>query len=447
MNHFIPTSPAEKRAILERLGIKDWKQLLSHIPKELIHEEDLNLPPPLSEPEIESYLQQLANNNLSPLIIFAGAGAYDHYVPALVDYVASKPEFYTAYTPYQAEASQGTLQALYEYQSMVAHLYAMEASNASLYDAGTGLAEALRMAIRIKQVDRVLVADTIHPYYIQVARTLLGEDKIDLLPTHDGRIEIATLRNMLNRTQYAGFALQTPNFYGILEDVDPISDTVHTHDTLLIAVANPISLALVKPPGEYDADIAIGEGQPLGIPLSFGGPYLGILVGKKKYIRQFPGRIIGKTVDLDGNPAYTMVLQTREQHIRRAQATSNICTNQTLMAIRAAVYLVVMGTYGLREVAELSLQKAHYLHKRLTELRGVDPVYSYPFFNEFLIKLPLSAEYVVERLLEYNILAGVPLSRFFPERDNELLVAVTEKRTKLEMDHFVDRLRHVINGR
>ncbi len=441
MSHFIPITPEEKKEMLKKIGVKNFEELINTIiPEEIRLKGELDLPESLSELEVKREVEKIANLNVSTdsFINFMGAGAYDHFIPSAVFHIISRPEFYTAYTPYQAEASQGTLQALYEYQSMICELMEMDIANSSMYDGGTAIAEACRMALAIKKGEKVLVAGTLHPYYLRCIKTYLSEEKVLICPEKGGQIDIEKLDELMKDA--CAFVCQSPNFYGVLEEVFDISEIVHKNGGLLIAVPLPISLGLLSPPGEYDADIVACEGQTLGLPLNFGGPYLGILCARREFIRYMPGRIIGRTVDKDGKDAFCMVLQTREQHIRRARATSNICTNQTLCAIASAVYLALMGKEGLREVAELCMQKAHYLAEKIEEIEGFNLKYKKPFFNEFVVETPLPALEICEKLKDKKIFAGVPLSKFYPEREKELLIAVTEKRTKCELDNFVELL-------
>ncbi|MEO0079010.1 MAG: aminomethyl-transferring glycine dehydrogenase subunit GcvPA, partial [candidate division WOR-3 bacterium] len=404
----------------------------------------LDLPEPLSEPEAVSLLSGLARRNIGTdqLVCFAGAGAYDHYTPAIVDTIVSRPEFYTAYTPYQPEVSQGTLQAIYEFQSLVCRLYAMEVANASMYDCATALAEATHMARDISRRPRVLVSDGVHPAHLEVVRTYchgLGIP-IETVPLKHGVTDSAVLEQMCDK-DVAAVLIQHPNFFGAIEPAPRLSDIVHQAGALLVVSADPISLGALQPPGEYGADISVGEGQSLGLPLSFGGPYLGLMSAKKKYIRNMPGRIAARTVDVDGRTGYVLALQTREQHIRRERASSNICTNQALCALAANVYLCVMGRTGIAEVARQCMAKAHYLARAIGCVPGFVPETSTPFFKEFTVQTPVPAAQVVEAGIRHGILAGVDLARFNPEWKNRLLVAVTEKRTRAEMDRYVEFLR------
>jgi glycine dehydrogenase subunit 1 len=370
---FIPNTDKDREEMLKAIGVSSFEELLKPIPKNLRLKKPLDLPPALSEFEIKKLMCEIAKENITTkdYISFLGAGSYDHHIPAVVDYVVSRPEFYTAYTPYQAEVSQGTLQALYEYQSMICELTRMEVANASMYDGATSLAEACLMAMSINERNKVILSEAIHPYYKRVVETYLGKERVSYAPIKNGVTDISALEGVLD-DKISAFAVQQPNFLGLLEDVDEIEKIVHKNGGLYIATVLPISLGILKPPGEYNADIAVGEGQSLGLPQSFGGPYLGIFATKRDFIRRMPGRLIGRTTDVESKQGFVMTLQTREQHIRRERATSNICTNESLCAIAAAAYLAIMGKEGMREVGELCLSKAHYLSDKIKNINGFD---------------------------------------------------------------------------
>ena len=442
--HYIPMTDADRQRMLAAIGVSSFDELISHIPEQYKLKGLLNLPRGLSEYEATRLLRDLSARNLSTdeYVCFLGAGAYDHFVPAAVDHILLRSEFYTAYTPYQPEVSQGTLQAIYEYQTLICELTGMDVANASMYDGASALAEAALMSVAQTRRRRVLVAATLHPLYRKVLDTYTRGQGIEVVtvPETAGRTDTSALKKLLTEAS-ACVLVQHPNFYGVLEDVDAISEATHAAGALLVTSNDPISLALLKPPGAYDADIATGEGQPLGIPLSFGGPYLGIFAVKKNLVRRMPGRLIGMTTDTQGRRGFVMTLQTREQHIRREKATSNICTNQGLMALAATVHLALLGKQGFRRVAEMSLQKSHYLARQIAQVPGCELAFDQPFFKEFVVRTPVAATEIVEKLLERKIFAGVPLSQFYPKRPHELLVAVTEKRTREEMDAFVQALR------
>ncbi|MDD2889786.1 MAG: aminomethyl-transferring glycine dehydrogenase subunit GcvPA [bacterium] len=440
---FIPNTDKDRAEMFAKIGVKNFEALLAPIPEHLRLKEPLNIPQPLSEMEVKKLLHQLASNNVTG-ISFIGAGSYDHYIPSLVDYVISRPEFYTAYTPYQPEASQGTLQTIYEYQSMICELFNMDIANASMYDGGSAIAEACKVASNANSKTTFLISEGVNPNYRKCVETYFGKKKVKIIPLKNGQTDIEAIKDIYAKNKdIACTVIQSPNFLGILEPVKEISSVVHSVNSLFIGVPLPISLGMLTPPGEWGADIAVAEGQAFGISQAFGGPGLGILSCKKDFVRSMPGRIIGKTQDSQGRRGFVMTLQTREQHIKRERATSNICTNEGLCAIAACVYLTVMGPQGLKEVGELCYNKAHYLAKRICEINGFKLVYEKPFFNEFVVSTPVSAEKIVNKLAKKKIFAGVPVSKFYSGHKNELLIAVTEKRTKEEIDYFVDSLKNI----
>jgi len=436
---------AEQTEMLATIGAGSLDELFDAIPSPLRFRGELDLPPARSELELQRELNEIATHNhgAHDMVCFMGGGAYDHFCPALVDQLILRGEFLTAYTPYQAEASQGSLQAFFEFQTQVARLCALDIANASLYEGATAVAEAVLMALNATGRRRVLVAATLHPEYRSVLETYLSDLPATLieLPAEIGRVAAATVRANLD-DDTAAVVVQSPNFWGLIEDWDGCFEAVHEVDgTAAIAVFNPIACALLRKPGECGADIAAGEGQPLGVPLSLGGPYLGLFAARKQYLRKMPGRLIGRTADADGRPAYCLTIQTREQHIRGARATSNICTNQGLLALRATMFMTTMGTVGLRETAEQCYHKAHYLADRITSLDGYELKYDGPFFNEFCVRCPHPVTEVIEAAKRRRILAGVaPHGRRLGRigEANDLLVAVTEKRTRAEMDALVD---------
>jgi glycine dehydrogenase subunit 1 len=386
-----------------------------------------------------------ANVNTADLACFLGAGAYNHYIPTTVNYVLSRGEFYTAYTPYQPEISQGTLQAMFEYQSMMCALTGMEVSNASHYDGATALAEGVMMAVAVSRGDRrkVVVSPAVHPQYRQVVRTYTQGMELNITGDENLTAAIPDLQKLLD-DKTAALVVSSPNFFGQIEDLQGLADAVHAAGALLIVVANPMSLGLLTPPGQFGADIVCGEGQPLGIPLSFGGPYLGFFTTRKNLVRQMAGRLVGETVDVDNQRGYVLTLSTREQHIRREKATSNICSNQGLMALAAAVYMSTLGKCGLRNVAELNYHKAHYAAEQIDALRGFVVDKRKPFFNEFVVKFPRSVASVNAHLLsEHGILGGYDLGQAYPHLKNHMLVAVTEMNTKEQIDELVAALEHL----
>jgi len=441
---YTPHTEEDRKLMLDRIGVGSVEELFAGIPADIRLKQPLNLPEPLSEPEAVCVLSSLAAANVGSgqLTCFAGGGAYDHYIPAIIDTVLSRAEFYTAYTPYQAEVSQGTLQAIYEFQSLVCRLYGMDVANASMYDCATALAESAHMARDISHRARILVAAGINPTHVEVVRTYAHglNIPIDVVPLSGNTTDLDALARMCT-PDVAALVVQHPNFFGNLEPVRRAAEIVHKAGALLVVSADPISLGALEPPGTYGADIAVGEGQPLGIPLSFGGPNLGMMSAKKKLIRNLPGRIVARTVDTEGKPGFVLALQTREQHIRRERATSNICTNQALCALAANVYLATMGKTGIAEVARQCMAKAHYLARGIADVPGFDTETSGPFFKEFVVRTPVPACDVVEAGVKRGLLAGIALDRFNPEWKNRLLVAVTEKRTKAEMDAYCQFLR------
>ncbi|MEO0080196.1 MAG: aminomethyl-transferring glycine dehydrogenase subunit GcvPA [candidate division WOR-3 bacterium] len=441
---FTPHTPEDRRLMLEAIGVKDISELFSTIPEDLRLGQELRLPHPLSEPEVRAELERLASRNTgtSRLACFAGAGAYDHYVPAVIDTILARPEFYTAYTPYQAEVSQGTLQSIYEFQSLICRLFEMEVCNASMYDCASALGETIHLARDVTKLTRVVVSAGLNPRYLEVMRTYASglNVPIDVVPLAGLVTDMAALERSVAEPAAAIF-IQHPNFFGYLEPVREVARLCHQHNILLVVAVDPISLGLITPPGAYDADVAVAEGQALGLPLNFGGPYLGIMTAKRKYIRNMPGRIVARTVDIEGRTGYVLALQTREQHIRREKATSNICTNQALCALAATVYLSVMGREGIKEVARQCLAKSHYLANEIGKVSGFQPETGAPFFKEFVVKTPVPAAEVIAAGLSRNILAGVDLGQFNSDWRNRLLVAVTEKRSRTELDRYVTFLR------
>ena len=441
---FIPNTDADRKAMLERIGVQSFEQLISNITDEIRFKGELKIPDALSEMEVEReiHYQTRCNHSISDAISFLGGGAYDHFIPAAINHIVSRSEFYTAYTPYQPEVSQGTLQVIYEYQSMIAELFNMEVANASMYDGGSALAEAVLMAVAETNKTKVLVSKAVHPHYRQVIRTYCHGQKINIkLVEIDGAItSLSDLKSRIDN-ETAAVVIQHPNFLGSLEEVFEISAITHHNGALLVTSNDPISLGLLEPPGSYDADIATGEGQCLGNSLNFGGPYLGILASRFKFIKRMPGRIAGSTVDKNGKRGFVLTFQTREQHIRREKATSNICTNQALNALAATVYLALMGKQGIHDVAALCLQNSHYLADQIQNLGNFQIPFPSAFFKEFVVTTPIAPSEIIDSLMLQNIYAGIDLSQFDYGVKNQLLIAVTEKRTKQEMDAFVDSLK------
>ena len=439
---FIPNSDEDRRQMLDTIGVKDFDELVASIPSEVRFKGDLDLRDQLSEYEVVKLMSRLAakNINVDSHVCFAGGGAYDRFIPHIVPSTIDRPEFRTAYTPYQAEVSQGTLQAMYEFQSMISELTQMEVSNASLYDAATSLAEAALMAYATNKKTEILIVGTINPNYIKVAETVCyGRDlTFIVLKNDDGTADIEALREKIS-DETCAVVVQQPNFYGTLEDVYEIEKITHeTNKALFISIFDAVSLAIIDPPGKYNADIAVGEGQPLGVSLSYGGPYVGLFTCKEKFLRKLPGRIAGVSTDEDGKRAFTLTLQTREQQIKREKATSNICTNQGLFMLAVTVYLETMGKEGLKEVALNSYHNAHYLAERISELPGYE-IQSGDFIYEFHVKTPVDPNEIIEKSIDNGFLAGID-TNIVEDGPRGLLIAVTEKRNKEEMDSFIEFL-------
>lgn len=429
-SHYIPNTPAEQVDMLSTLGLSSIDDLFLDIP-EAYRNPPLHLPNPLSELEIQRELAALASDNraLGSGPSFLGAGSYHHFIPSIVKALVTRGEFLTAYTPYQAEASQGTLQVIFEFQTLICNLYKMEVANAGMYDGATSLAEAVLMACRVTKRNRVALADTLSPTYQEVIRTYCQAQDIETrtVPQTAPGIDEGT----------ACFAVQYPNYFGYIEDMAGHTAAAHACGALSVVSADPTAMGMFRPPGHYGADIITGEGQPLGIPPSFGGPYLGLFATKQKYIRQMPSRLSGRTVDRLGATGYVLTLQTREQHIRRERATSNICTNEALYALASTIYLASLGKQGLRQVAELCYHKAHYAASRIAELPGYSLPIDGTFFQEFVVSCPVAPTEVNRRLLERNILGGLDISQSVP---NGMLFCVTEMNSREDIDSLIDAL-------
>jgi glycine dehydrogenase subunit 1 len=431
-------TPADRQAMLKAVGAESFDDLLAPIPPAVRLLRPLDLPRALSEQELTRLLQDLAANNANAdsHVCFLGGGAYDHFIPAVVDAIASRGEYYTAYTPYQAEASQGTLQVGFEYQTMICQLTGMDVANASLYDGGSAAAEAVLMAINVTgRSAKVVVAEGVHPEYRQTLATYLRDVDVNIVTvlTPNGFLDPDDLAKAVDDTT-ACVLVQHPNFFGSIEEVEAIGRIAKAKGALFVVGFDPISVGLLKRPGDYGADIAIAEGQCLGNYLMYGGPYLGILACRQEFVRKVPGRLIGQTVDRRGNRCWVLTLQTREQHIRREKATSNICTNQGLLALRATVYLAALGPQGLKETAELCARKAHYAADQLTKIPGVKLAFDRPFFKEFTLRLPGDVPTLLASLAKDGYLAGLPLGQYLPNLGDCVSLAVTEKRTKSEID-------------
>ena len=443
---YLPHTPCDRQAMLSAIGVAEVEELFVDIPPEVRLRKPLRLPPPFSEMELREHLQMLAmkDRDYEQTLCFLGAGAYDHYIPSVVGHIVGRSEFLTAYTQYQPEIAQGYLQALWEYQSLICLLTGMEMAVTSLYDGATAMAEAAMMACGITGRNEVLVSRTVHPHWRDVLATYARDRsmKITTYDYCDGVSDISKLAGLVTEST-AAVICQTPNFFGCLEDVGGLGAIAHKQGALLIAAVNPVSLGLLEAPGSLGADIVVGEGQSMGLPLSFGGPYIGFLATRDKWLRRTPGRIVGQTVDQDGTRGFVLTIQAREQHIRREKATSNICSNEALCSLAVAVYLCALGKQGLRQVAELCLQKAHYARQTITEIPGFSPVFGQPVFNEFVVRCPISPREINGELREAGVVAGLDLERYYPELAGCLLTAVTEKRTREEIDLLAGLLKEV----
>jgi glycine dehydrogenase subunit 1 len=435
---YIANTPEDVRVMLDTIGLDSLDQLFDMIPREFRLERPLAIPAALGEVELTSHIGTLLSRNIGADLrpCFLGAGCYDHFIPAVVDSLASRGEFYTAYTPYQPEASQGTLQATFEYQTLIAELTGMDVSNASLYDGGSAMAEATLMALTAtRRLGRVVVAGSVHPEYRQILTTTLAnlEPELVTIPAQSGRVDPAAVTGAITNDT-AAIVIQFPNFFGQLEDVQSLVDAAHRKGALAIVSVDPISLGLVRRPGDYGADIVVAEGQGLGNPMSYGGPYLGIMACREEFVRKMPGRIVGQTTDKAGRRCWVLTLQTREQHIRREKATSNICTNQGLLALRASIYLAFVGPSGLTQAAELSARKAHYAAEQLAKVPGLAIAFDGPFFKEFVVRSKTDPVALLAEVGRLGFHGGVALGRWYPDLADGILVAVTEKRTKAEID-------------
>jgi glycine dehydrogenase subunit 1 len=446
---YIAHTEIDKKIMLDAIGCESIEDLFSEIPVALRHAGLAHVPPRLTELEVTQLLESHATQD-KPLQCYVGAGAYEHHIPAAVWEITSRGEFMTAYTPYQAEASQGTLQVIYEYQTMISNLTGMEVSNASMYDGATALAEAVLMAKRQtrKETNRIYVAQTLSPLYLRVLQTFVVEQGVEIvllpfdaktgtlvLPTHDASDVFALIIPM-------------PNFFGCIEAVDTLTNWAHAHDTLVIAAVNPTALALFKAPGSWGdtgADMVCGDGQPLGVPLASGGPYFGFLCSRLAFVRQMPGRIVGRTVDLDGKEGFTLTLQAREQHIRRAKAKSNICTNQGLLMTAATIYMALVGEKGLRSIALTCHRNMQSLKQQLIKI-GLKPVFSSPSFHEFVLALPVSAKKIIDEGMKAGVLLGYDISSYFPQLGHAILVCVTETKTPSDLERYVAVLQQSIDA-
>ncbi|MFD1443765.1 aminomethyl-transferring glycine dehydrogenase subunit GcvPA [Thermoactinomyces vulgaris] len=444
---YLPMTDQDRKEMLKTIGVGSVEELFAEIPEEVRFQGELNLPEAMSEPVLVRHMARMAGKNasLDQYVSFLGAGVYEHHIPSVVNHVISRSEFYTAYTPYQPEISQGELQAIFEFQTMICELTGMEVANSSMYDGFTALSEAASVAAGASRQKKMIVSETIHPEAVQILQTNAKGFgwEIVMVPAKDGVTDIEALRQLADE-KTAAVLVQSPNFFGNIEDLKGIEEIAHAHKGLLIVSTNPLSLGILKPPGHYKADIVVGDAQPLGIPASFGGPHCGFFATTKKLMRKIPGRIVGQTVDEDGVRGFVLTLQAREQHIRRDKATSNICSNQALMALAASVYMSALGKKGMQEVAWLNTKKAHYAQKRLSRVPGVRPVYQQPFFNEFVIELSRPAGEVNQALLHHGMIGGYDLGKLNPAWEKQMLMAVTEVRTKEEIDQLAERLEEIL---
>lgn len=436
---YIPNSKEDQQKMLETIGVSSVVDLFVPIPENLRVSGDLPLPPAMSEPEVTRHLEELAVKNRSTRVSFVGGGIYNHFVPPVVWSLVLRPEFATAYTPYQAEVAQGTLQVIYEFQTHICRLTGMDVANASMYDGATAMTEAALLAVAQTKRKKIVISETIHPHYRDVlASTISGlSNEIVTIPSKDGLTDFDVLKKTVDDS-CACVILGQPNFFGHLEDVELGAAAIHDAGGLFIMAADPISLGVLKTPAEYDADIYVGEGQALGIPQNFGGPLLGLFACKKAFIRKLPGRLVARTTDVDGKPGYVLTLQTREQHIRRDKATSNICTNEALCATAATIYMSLMGKQGIPRVARLSAERAHYLAEKINAIDGFSVWQPHPFFKEFVVECPEPAKDIVAAAAKEDIGAGIDLGRFFTGFEKRLLVAVTEINTYKDCDRLSD---------
>ena len=441
--HYHPLTATDKQEMLKEIGVGSFEDLLACVPSTLRNPK-MSLPEALSEAEIQACFRDLGrrNENVITRLSFLGGGSYEHFIPAAVHSIVGRHEFYTAYTPYQAEASQGTLQTIFEFQSLVTELMGLDVSNASHYDGATSMSEAVLMALRHTGRKKVLVARSVHPHYRQVLTTYLQgtEYSVQEIGFDDkGQFDSTEFQQLLT-DEVACAVFQSPNFLGTIENLEGIADKVHARGALFILDVNPLSLGILRSPGEWNADIAVAEGQPLGIPLQFGGPYLGLFATTRALMRRMPGRVVGLTVDAQGRRAYCLTMQAREQHIRREKASSNICSNQALCALAACAYMTLMGKQGIREVGEINLDRSAYLRGRIAELKGFKVNLSQPIFNEFFVTAETAFSDIEKKLLADHILPGIDLGKHYPEIKNSFLVCATETKSKKDLDRFVEML-------
>lgn len=443
MARYISNTNKDREQMLQDIGLSSMDSLFDSVPESVLLKGDLNIPKAQSEIELLKNLKTLSNENknVDDYTCFLGAGSYDHYIPAVIDQLLLRQEFYTAYTPYQPEISQGTLQVIFEYQTMISELTGLPVVNASMYDGATAMTEAAIMACEATKRKQVLTACSVHPENKQILNTYaqFRDISVSEVGYNNGQIDLEDLKSKIN-SDTAAVIIQSPNFFGIVEHVKAVVEIAHENKSLVIMYADPISLALLKSPGELGVDIAVGDGQALGNPMSFGGPSLGFMAVTEKLMRKMPGRIVGQTADKDGNRGFVLTLQTREQHIRREKATSNICSNQALNALTATIYMTLMGKEGLKKVAQLCYDKSHYAYGELIKTGKLSPIFTAPFFKEFIVKSSEDVNTLNEKLLSHNIIGGFEADKMYPELNNSWLIAVTEKRTKDEIDNLVRKV-------
>ncbi|WP_066637863.1 aminomethyl-transferring glycine dehydrogenase subunit GcvPA [Desulfolucanica intricata] len=443
---YIPGSDEDRRQMMDVIGVKSLDELFTDVPSGVKLNRSLDLPKPMAEAELARHLTELSEKNgtTSRYVSFLGAGAYNHYIPSIVNHIIGRSEFYTAYTPYQAEISQGTLRAIYEFQTMICSLTGMDVANASMYDGATAVAEAALMACSSTRRKKILVSRAVHPEYRAVLDTYLEANGLQLteVAEDNGSTSLEDLEDKLDN-QTAALIIQYPNFLGVVEGGNYLADLIHRQGALLVVAAELVSLGILKAPGEWGADIVVGEGQSLGNPLSFGGPYVGFFATREKLVRRMPGRVVGATVDNRGRRAYVLTLQAREQHIRRDKATSNICSNEALCALATTIHLAALGKKGLKEMAEICLHKAHYAYKCLLDSGVAKTSYSAPFFMEFAVRTQKDPAVINRYLLQHGFIGGLDLGRFYPERQGEMLFCVTEQHTKEQIDKLVTLIGEV----
>jgi glycine dehydrogenase subunit 1 len=445
---YIPNTESDLKAMAKEIGVKSAEDLYSHIPEDVRLKHELRIPGPICEMDLMTHLEEVSglNNNLHECISFLGAGAYHHFIPAVVGHLAGRAEFYTSYTPYQPEISQGTLQAIFEYQTLMCMLTGMDVSNASMYDGASSTAEAVLMALRITRKNRILISGTVHPEYRQVIKTYTNIDNTEIIeiPYNDkGVTDPEKLSEALDGDS-ACVVIQSPNFFGIVEELDVYEKIIRESSALFIAAfSEPLAFGMLKPPGDFNADIACGEGQSLGMPPGFGGPYLGILTVKNKHLRNMPGRVVGKTVDVHGDAAYVLTLTAREQHIRRERSRSNICTNEGLCALTAAIYLSCLGKSGMKKIAHLNYSRCEYAKKGLSGIDGVKLRFESPTFNEFVLQTDRDPIEIVEELSQKKIFAGVSLKKYYRELGDCLLVTVTEMNSRKDIDQLCGSIKEL----